>query len=240
MKELFNTVFYQPLYNALAFLIDIVPGGDIGLAIIILTILVKVIILPLSNKALVSQAKMKELEPEIHKIKEKYKGKQEEIAKKTMALYKEKGVHPFSGCLPLFIQMPVVMALYFVFMKGGQHIDPTQLYSFVSAPDKSNLLFLGLIDLSKKSLIIAVVAGIAQYTHTKISMPAPAPRGGSDKASFSDEFARSMHMQMRYVFPVMMAVFAYAISGVVGLYLATSSTFSVVHELFFRKTKKIS
>ena len=97
---------------------------------------------------------------------------------------------------------------------------------------------MGIIDLSGKSLVIAVVAGIAQYLHTKISMPAPAPRDGNGKASFSDEFARSMHMQMRYVFPVMMAVFAYVISGVVGLYLATSSIFSVIHEIFFRKAKK--
>ncbi|OHA84701.1 MAG: hypothetical protein A2408_03685 [Candidatus Yonathbacteria bacterium RIFOXYC1_FULL_52_10] len=238
MKELFNDAIYQPLYNALTFLISIVPFGDVGMAVILLTIVVKVLILPLSNKALISQVRMREIEPEVRKLKEKYGDNREELAKRTLELYREKKINPFSGCLPLLIQLPILMGLYFVFFKeSGAVINPDLLYSFIHVPDPVTYHFLGLIDISQKSLILALLAGFAQYIHTKMSLQAPAPRSGDGKVSFSDEFARSMHIQMKYVFPIMITGIAFITSGVIALYFIVSSVFAIAHELVMKRTR---
>lgn len=236
MKELFNDVIYLPLYNALAFLVSIVPFGDVGIAVIILTLVVKFAILPLTNKALVSQVKMREIEPEVRKIREKYGDNREELARRTLELYKEKKINPFSGCLPLLIQLPVFIGLYWVFYaEGGNAINPDLLYSFISVPETVNYHFLGVINIAEKSLILALLAGFAQYIHNKLSLPAPAPRAEGGKISFSDEFARSMHTQMKYVFPVLITVIAYITSGVIALYFTVSSLFAIFHELVIKR-----
>src|SRR3989344_7583049 len=112
---IFSTVFYQPLYNTLVFIIASVPGANVGVAIIILTVVVRSVLLPLSHKSVVSQAKMRSLAPHLEKLKEKHKDNKQEQARKTMELYKEHGINPFSGCLLVLIQLPIIFALYFVF-----------------------------------------------------------------------------------------------------------------------------
>ncbi len=97
MKTLFTELLYQPLYNILIGLIDILPNADIGFAVIILTVFVKVILFPLSKKAIKTQLLMKEIEPELKELKVKYKDNQQELAQKTLQMYRDKGVNPFAG-----------------------------------------------------------------------------------------------------------------------------------------------
>lgn len=239
MQHFFYVAFYQPLYNVLAFLVTVVPGGDMGIAAILLTVIVKFAILPFTHKSVVSQAKMRELDPDLRKIREKHSGNKEELARKTMELYKEKDINPFSGCLPLIIQIPVLMALYLIFYKGGVTIDPTKLYSFVPLPHLVSPEFLGFIDLSRRSIVLAIIAGAAQYLQMKVTFPAPTPPDSADgKISFQDQFARSMHVQMRYIFPIMIAGISY-ISGIVALYFIVSSFFAIGHDLFIKRTREM-
>ncbi|OHA81992.1 MAG: hypothetical protein A2675_01545 [Candidatus Yonathbacteria bacterium RIFCSPHIGHO2_01_FULL_51_10] len=238
MSEIFMEGFVRPFYNALILILAAVPGADLGIAVIILTILVKVLILPLSKKAIESQIKMREVQPDLKKIQEKYGKNKEEVYKRTMALYKEKGVHLFSGCLPLLVQTPIVMGLYFVFYREVAANNPALLYSFVHATATIDPVFLGLIDLTNKSIILAVVAAVAQFFHTKISLPSPALTQSEGKLSFSEEFTRSMNVQMKYVFPIIVGVIAYVVSGIVALYFATSNLFSLFYELWVRRSKK--
>lgn len=131
---MFNTFLYEPLYNTLIFLIGILPGHSVGLAIIILTVAVKFFILPLTHKSTKSQAKMKKIEPEAQKLRDKHKNNKQEQAKQIMELYKKHGVNPFSSCLLMIIQLPIILALYWVFYKGfNGGVDPTLLYSFISS-----------------------------------------------------------------------------------------------------------
>ena len=165
-----NAVLYKPLLNALAFLVSVIPGGDVGIAVILLTILVKIILFPLSQKSIESQAAMNILAPELDKIK-KSGVNREEQAKLTFELYKKYKTNPFSGCL---IQIPIIIiliALYYVFYKGI-NFDNGLLYSFIQAPEHINMIFLGLIDLSKKSLILALLAG-CHNIFKRISCPSP-------------------------------------------------------------------
>lgn len=239
ITDLFNTIFYQPIYNGFIFLLSIVPGADIGLSIIILTVTVKLIILPLTHKSVSSQAKMRSIEPKVKEVKEKYNKDKQEQAKKVMELYKEHGVNPFTGCFLVLIQMPIIIALYLVFFKGIVSLNTDILYSFINIPENININFLGVFDMGGKSMFLALLAGVLQYFQMKLSLP-PVGNNTDNKKdtkeiSFKDEFAKNMSMQMRYVLPVFVFFISYSISAAVALYWATNNLFSVVHEFIVKK-----
>src|ERR1035437_7137096 len=127
--NIWNAILYKPLLNALAFLVSIIPGGDVGVAIIVLTLLVKIVLFPLSQKSIESQAEMNILTPELNKIKASGASKEEQ-AKLTFDLYKKHNTNPFSACLLALVQIPIIFALYYVFLKGLSFQSGT-LYSFM-------------------------------------------------------------------------------------------------------------
>src|SRR3989339_1514997 len=172
LSNIWNVVLYQPLLNALAFLVSVIPGGDVGVAVIILTILVKVVLFPLSQKSIESQAQMSILTPELNKIKASGASKEEQ-ARLTFELYKEHKTNPFSGCLLVLIQIPIIFALYYVFLRGIS-FENGYLYSFIHVPPNINTIFLGLIDITQKSAALGILAGISQYLQAHF-MPKPAP-----------------------------------------------------------------
>ena len=229
---IWNTFLYYPLINALAFIVSVIPGGDVGIAVIILTVLVKVVLFPLSQKSIESQAQMAILAPELKKIKESGKSKEDQ-AKLTFELYRERKVNPFSGCLLLLIQIPIIFALYYVFFKGI-NFDSNVLYSFIHVPEQVNMLFLGILDISGKSIILAVLAGVSQYLQAHF-MPHPAANNSAIPGSFAESFGKSMHLQMKYVFPFLVAFIAYTISGAVALYWITSNLFAVAQQIYVNK-----
>ncbi len=234
MKAAFDTFFYEPIYNALVFLIGAVPGANVGVAIILLTVGVRTVLLPLSHKSVVSQAKMRAIAPHVEKVKEKYKDNKQEQARKTMELYKEHGINPFSGCLLVLVQLPVIFALYFVFFKGLPTLNTEILYSFVSTPITMSMMFLGIL-LSGKSIILALLAAVTQYYQIKLSIPPMAAAEKGAKPSFKDDFARSFNLQIRYILPIVVFGISYTISAAVALYWATSNLFSIGHELYVKR-----
>ena len=235
MTSLWNTFLYQPLYNALIYLVNVIPGADVGIALILLTIVVKLILFPLTQKSIKSQVAMRSLEPELAKIKAQNLSREEQ-ARRTMELYKEKKVNPFSGCIVLLIQFPIIIALYQVFFKGLASFDLSQLYSFVHPPVAINTNFLGLIDMHAKSAVLAVLAGLSQFVQMKIVMPGktafPKPQEGK---SFGEQMQQSMQFQMKYFLPIFVAFIAYSISSAVALYWVTSNAVTIVQELFVRR-----
>lgn len=235
MQTLWDTFLYEPLHNALVFLIGVIPGGDVGLAVIALTIIVKLVLFPLSQKSVVSQIAMKAIEPDIQKIKEEYKDDKQEQAKKTFELYKEKGVNPFSGCLVLIVQLPIIFALYYVFYRGLT-ITGEGLYSFVKIPEVINTNFLGILDVTSKSIVLAILTGISQFFQMKYAMPSTPPSNG--EKSFANDFAKSMNFQMKYILPVFIAIVSYTISAAVALYWLTSNLFAIGQEIYVRRRFK--
>ena len=228
------SIFYQPLYNALAFLISWVPGGDIGIAVVLLTIAVRFVLYPIAKKSIISQIKLRNLQPEIDAIKTKYKDKQEQ-SKRTFALYKEYNVNPFSGCLLVLLQLPVILALYQVFL-GALTPDTAILYNGISFPEVVNIHFLGILDIQQKSIILALLAGITQFIQARLTIPKPSPSSPADTGgSFQKQFAKSMNMQMMYFLPIFVAFISYQVSGAVALYWATSNIFTICQELIIRK-----
>lgn len=234
ISNIWNAVLYQPLLNALAFLVSIIPGGDVGIAVIVLTILVKIVLFPLSQKSIESQAQMSILAPEINKIKTSGASKEEQ-ARLTFELYKTHKTNPFSGCLLVLIQIPIIFALYYVFFKGI-NFESGLLYSFIHMPQSINMNFLGLLDITQKSLVLAILAGVSQYLQAHY-MPKPVSSSNSNNTapSFSDSFTKSMNTQMKYVFPFLVAFIAYSISGAVALYWITSNLFMVGQQIYVKK-----
>jgi YidC/Oxa1 family membrane protein insertase len=235
MREFFHAFFYEPLYNGFIFFIDIFPWFDAGVVIVLFTIIIKLILFPLSRRATIAQLEIKKLEPEMSRIKEKYKDDKQEQARQTMALYKDKKINPFSSILPVLIQLPIIFALYFIFLKAGlPKVDETLLYSFVSKPENINMEFLGFINITAKSLFLALLAGVSSFFQIRLSMPAYVEKKDGVR-SFSTDLAKSMNMQMRYVFPVIVFFIAYSISAVVALYWLTSNVFTIVQDFIIRK-----
>jgi len=236
MISFFTAVFYQPIYNVLVFLMTLLPWADAGVIIILCTILIRLILFPLSQKSIRTQLKMKEIGPELEAIKLKYKDDKQEQAKQTMAFYKKKGVNPFAGFFAILIQFRIIISLYSIFRSGGiSKIDPTLLYSFVHVPNHVvGMIFLGFISLTSKNIIFALLAGITQFFQAQIITPPPPPVTPGAQKSLGNDLARSMTFQSKYVFPILIFFIAYAVSAAVSLYWIVSNTFSIGQELYVR------
>ena len=233
----FNAVLYKPLYNLFIGFIGTFPWIDAGVVVILFTLLIKLILFPLSQKSVRSQIEMKKIQPEIEEIKLKYKDNKQEQALKTMDLYKTRGINPFSGIFLTLIQLPILIALYMVFYKGGlTNINTDILYSFVQVPDHVNKFFLGLFDITQKNTPLAIIVAVGQYLQIKFTMPSIKKVEGDKKDnSFQGELAKSMNMQMKYVMPLFMFFIARSFASLVSLYLITSSIFAVGQEIYMRK-----
>ena len=230
----YNNIFYKPLLNGLVFLINIIPFHDIGFAVILLTIVVRFILFPFSHRSIITQQKIKKIEPEINKIKSQFKDNSQEQSKKTMELYKQHGINPFSGCLTLILQLPVIFALYKVFTIGMKNFNQENLYYFISSPEIVNMNFLGLIDMSKSNYVLAFLAGASQFFQIKLSVP-PIKKDKANSGSLKDNFARNMNIQMRYIMPVIVFFIALKFSSAIALYWTTMNVFAIIHETIVRK-----
>ncbi len=234
MISFFHTTLYIPIYNLLIFITGVIPGGDVGIAVIVVTLLVKVATSPLSISAVKTQRRMKAVEPALKHIKEKYKDDKEKQARETMALYKNSGIHPFASILGTLIQLPIIISLYQIFIKEQLlHADIPLLYAFVPAPDVVSPLFLNIFPIVGHSIPLAMFAGIFQYLQAYFSIQIPAST--TSNAGTSDEFARILAVQARYMLPAVVAFIAYT-SGAIALYFITSSIFGVLQELYIRRT----
>ncbi|HEY5589220.1 MAG TPA: YidC/Oxa1 family membrane protein insertase, partial [Candidatus Paceibacterota bacterium] len=208
-------------------------------AIILVTIIVKLALSPLTKKSIKSQILMKRMEPEIKQIKKDYPNKEEQ-AKKTFELYKKYGTNPFSGCLVILFQLPVIFALYFVFYKGLT-IDPSKIYPFIQIPLNLHTNFIGLIDMSKQSLVLALFAGITQFIQGYLATPIK-PKleivTGTEvdaQKTFQEQLSDSMQMNVRYILPIFITFIAWKISAAVALYWITSNIFTIVQEAYIRR-----
>ncbi len=251
MYNLYHEAIFQPLYNGLVGLMDILPWIDVGIAVIIFTIIVRLIIFPLSKQALITQVRMKEVEPEANKIKLQYKDDKQAQGLKVMELYKSKGIHPFSGVLLLVIQLPILLALISVFYKIIPTIDHSLLYSVVLAhlPATLHTNFLG-IDLTRPSLILSLVTAVIQFFQMHYSLASRQQRTAvamnkqqNNGAKSPSDMASSMNNQMKFLLPIIAFASTYWIiparfpqaAAIIAIYWSVSSLFTLGQELYIRK-----
>ncbi|OGY68233.1 MAG: hypothetical protein A3H63_01835 [Candidatus Harrisonbacteria bacterium RIFCSPLOWO2_02_FULL_45_10c] len=230
---MFQTIFFDPLFNGLVALYNTVAFHDLGLAIIFLTLIIRIIFLPLFYKSAKNQILIQRLQPEIQKIQHDHKDNKEKQAQAMMELYKKHQVNPFSGFLMLLVQLPVLIAIYQVFLQEFSPAVMDRLYSFVTSPTEFNALFLGLLDLEKRSILMVGLAAIMQYLQGKLSLPA-AEKGREPSP------AEKIGRQMVFIGPVLTIVILSNLPAAVGLYWLITSVFSVVQQIYINKTLNIS
>jgi YidC/Oxa1 family membrane protein insertase len=202
----------------------------VGIAIILLTILIRVLLYPLNLKNLKSQQALAEISGELNEIKKKYKHDKEALVKETAALYKKANVNPFSGLVVLVIQTPILIALYQVFMGFASGTGNNTLYSFIPRPDGINPFFLG-VDLSQAVWWTALLAAALLFVQTKIMTVQPKSK------SAKSEFAETLQKQMNYVFPFFIFLVLIKVPSAISLYIITSGIISIIETKYVRKTR---
>lgn len=238
MGSFFNTILFQPIFNLLVLIYNLLPSGDFGLAIVILTILTRLLFSPLSLKTLRSQRALSQVQPKVKALQEKYKNDKPGLAQATMALYKEHKVNPFSGCLPILIQLPVLIALYQAFNLGLKPESLNALYPFVSNPGVIKNVSFGFLDLTQKSPILAVLAGGFQWIQSKLATKNQARAAGGpagDKTEKPDPTALMMNRQMLYFFPVMIIIIAWNLPTGLTLYWVVTTLFSIGEQWYLNR-----
>lgn len=232
MADFFTTIFYQPILNLLVFLYNNLSFSDIGVAIVLLTLIIKLILWPLNNSSIKSQKSLQDLQPKLDKLKEKFKDDKVALSQATMDLYKKNKVNPFSSCLPLLIQLPFLIAVFRVFRDGvNSHLD--LVYTFITNPENINMFSLGFVDLSQPNIYLAVLAGLAQFWQSKMMLakkPSIKTQGSKD-----ENMAAVMSKQMMYVMPVITIIIGIKLPGGLTLYWFILTLFTVVQQLIIFK-----
>ncbi len=229
---IYNKGLYQPLFNSIVFFYNLIPGHDFGLAIILVTLLIRIILFPFSRQGVKSRKALEEIQPKLKEIQKKYTDKKEQAAQ-MMILYKEHKVNPVSGCLPLLIQLPIIIALYRAFIHVINPSSLELLYPFVKNPGSLDTSFLGMMDLAVPSMVLAIIAGVSQFFQSKIMFKTPAPAvGGADRTA---SVQKTMNRQMIYFMPLITVFIALKLPAGLPLYWTASTLFGIGEYLFVNK-----
>lgn len=233
MGEFFHTILYVPIFNLLVFFYEILPGANIGFAIIALTVVIKLILWPFMSKSLKSQKALQELQPKIEELKARHGTDKEALAKAMMELYQKEKVNPLASCLPLLVQLPILIALYQVLLGGFGAETLSQLYSFVANPGSINHVFLGVIDLSVSSLYLAILAGYFQFFQTRMLMAKHPPKQvAGKKGAFDETMLASMNKSMLMFMPAITVIIGATLPAGLTLYWVTVNIVSILQQQF--------
>lgn len=229
--NLLKVILYQPLYNILMFFVAVLPGNSVGIAIIVLTLIIRIILYPSTKNALIAQKKIRKLQPKLEEIKKLHKGDSQAQNAALMELYKEEKVNPLGSCLPLLVQMPIFFVLYKVFINGLDVSRFNLLYNFVPTPESVNTVFLGINLSQKKLIILPIITAALQFWQSKQLMPSTAAK--TDKPDPTQMVSK----QMMYVFPVIIFITARSLPAALPLYWSVNSLFSIAQQWYLLREK---
>ncbi|MFA5175176.1 MAG: YidC/Oxa1 family membrane protein insertase [Patescibacteria group bacterium] len=238
MLNLFHVILYQPIFNAFVGLYNLIPGHDVGAVILVVTILVRLAVYPLTNSSIKAQKSMQEIQPKLDEIKKQYADDKQKQTQAIMEMYKNNKVNPFASCLPLLVQLPILIALYAVLRDGLASANLSDsLYSFVSNPGQINPISLGYFDMAKANAALAVLAGLAQYWQARMTIkkqpPKEAGAGGKDEGMMA-----TMNKQMLYFMPVMTVFIGLSLPAGLTLYWFFSTVLMGLQQLYLFRKKK--
>lgn len=256
MSNLWHLLLYQPIVNALIFLYQAF-SQNFGLAIIVLTILIRGLLIPLTLPSMKAAKKMRELAPELEKLKKKHKKDKQALAKAQMGLYRQHGANPAAGCLPQIIQLIILIALYQAFIRvlrvDGDVIQKLNqvLYPSLQLPIdvQINTRFLWL-DLNKPDIlkipglpiplpgVFLIAAAVLQFISSKLMSPSVAAvqKQAKKTPEKTDDMAAVMQTQMLYLFPLMTIMIGYSFPSGLVLYWFVFSIFTAAQQLFVNKS----
>lgn len=254
----YTNILYLPIFNVLIaiyhILIVVHISNALGIAIILLTLIIRLIIYPFTSAQLKTSQKMQKLTPHLNKLKAKHKDDAKTLQAETMKLYKEHGVNPAAGCLPAIIQLPIIWGLYGVL----EHVVNTNPQKLLTEIDKTVYLpalrlttpidthFFGLpLGIPPSKLIVTVgvlillfplATAVFQFIQSKMMfVPAPAAepaqkKGKEEKKEGSDDFSSAMQTQSMYIFPIMIGFFSWSLPLGLSLYWNTFTIFGIIQQ----------
>ena len=234
MMELFNTTLFQPLFNATIFLYNVLPGNDFGLAIIALTLIIRVVFFPLTVKTTRSQRALSRINPLMKEIKNKFKNDSQAQSAAIMKLYKEHNVNPLSGCLPLLIQLPILIALYQAFGAGFKPENLSLLYGFIANPGSIEPVSFGFLNIAASSGILAVITGAFQFLQLRQNQALVQSAGPQGQ----EKEVQAINKQMLYFFPVMIIIIGWNLPAGLLIYWLTTTLFSIGEQAYIKARYK--
>lgn len=235
MSSIFNLVLYRPLLNLFIALYNTIPGHDLGLVILVLTVLIRIVLWPLNNSSIKAQKNLQDLQPKLDAIKKEFPTDKQKQAQATMDLYKNNKINPLASCLPLLIQLPLLLALFWVMRDGlASKNIAANLYPFVHDPGTLNSISFGFLNLTSRSIVLAVMAGAAQFLQAKMMSRKHSPKEAGAGAK-DEDMAAAMNKQMLYFMPVMTVVIGLQLPAGLALYWFFSTVLMIVQQWFVFK-----
>lgn len=221
MNEFFNSILYVPLETLLLFLYNL-TGENLGVAIIILTILIRIVLYPLMLPTLKSSQKMKELKKPLDDIKKKHKNDPKKLQEEQLKLYKEHGINPAAGCLPLLLQLPILIFLYRVFLNviASEAVNPHFFIFDLSQPDSSYIL----------PVLAAVVQFILAFAMSPIPEKKEEKKEKKDE-DFAESISGALQTQNLYIMPLLWFFMLLKLPAGIGIYWVISTLFSLIQQL---------
>lgn len=236
MIQIYNILIYQPLFNLLVFFYNTISFQDIGIAIILITIFIKIILYPLSVKSIKAQKALQDIQPKVDALKAKHKGNQEAMGRELMALYKNEKISPASSCLPLLIQLPFLIAVYNVFRNGFKPESLNLLYTFIHNPGQINSIAFGFLDFSQKNIMLAFLSAAAQYWASSmlITKRQPSVSGAKD-----ENLTSALNKQTLYFMPAFTFLIGISLPSGLTFYWFFSTILTALQQLYvFKKHLK--
>jgi YidC/Oxa1 family membrane protein insertase len=230
MGGLFNELLYRPFLNALILLYENIAFQDLGVAIILLTIVIRFVLFPIFQKGMRHQRISQEMQPELKKIQKKHKENPEEQAKQVFALYRKYNMNPFTPFLLILVQLPILIGLYQVFRNVGEGIESfDMLYTFVPDPVVLEPVFLNIVNLAEPSILLAGIAAAAQFIQARLALP---KRKGGDEETQAEKIGRNM----MYIGPVLTLAILWHFPAAIGIYWITTTIFSIIQQIVINKS----
>ncbi|MCL5019256.1 MAG: YidC/Oxa1 family membrane protein insertase [Patescibacteria group bacterium] len=225
---MFNTLFYRPIANLMIYLYNTIAVHDLGIAIIILTIIIRFILYPFFHKMFHQQAMTIKMKPEITEIQKKYKDDQKAQGEELMKLYKKYNINPMYPFLFMIVQIPIMFALFKACTEGIKTGFNGLLYSFVVKPETVNINFLGSINITERSVLLIALVIIFQFLQSKIGSNIPK----------DDIKQQKMNNMMAIVGVLIILPFAWYFPAAVSIYLIVGSVFSIIQQLVCNRSIK--
>ncbi|WP_100011701.1 YidC family membrane integrase SpoIIIJ [Lentibacillus sediminis] len=216
-EGIWNTIFVYPLSWLIAFFADLFVEGY-GLAIIIVTILIRLVLLPLNVKQLKSSRAMQEIQPELKELQKKYSSKdansQQKLQQETMALFQKNGVNPLAGCLPIIVQMPILIAMYHAIMRTEAIQTHSFLWFELGAPDPY--------------FILPLLTAFFTFLQSKLMM-------ANNRGMSQNPQMQAQMTIMLWVMPIMIGVFAFIMPAALAVYWIVGNIFMIAQTLLINK-----
>ncbi len=231
---MFNEIFIRPFANLLFLIYGIIPGHDFGVAIILLTAIIRFALWPIFARQLHSQKKMQALQPEIARVRAEAKGDRQKESQMLMELYREKEINPMASCLPLLVQLPFLIGLFAVFSRVTQGVNVWEplLYApvknlpyiqqVIANPSMFSATLFGFVNLAAKhNIVLAGLAGATQYYQVYQITP---------KQTDPNDPAANANKMMVWMFPLLTAWIGYTLIAALPLYWSVSNLVSILQQ----------